>query len=116
MAKKRGNLTVFLNAFKKDEEEKRIMTSHSGLMVKLAGFRSTYLDRFVNQTPNNPRCVKRKKGYASRCDKPAKVGYQSVYDMSVVFWCCGIHKQILMKYVIRGSFYLLTQGREIKAT
>jgi len=43
-------------------------------------------------------------GYVSRCDKPAKVGFMSMYDPSIVFWVCGIHKRVLMKYVDRGSF------------
>jgi len=54
---------------------------------------------------NVHRCQKRRKGYVSSCDKPAKFGFRSVHDPLVVFWLCGIHKRTLEKYVTRGSFY-----------
>jgi len=64
---------------------------------------------------SDPRCQKRMKGYVSKCDRPAKVGFMSVYDPDVIFWCCGLHKPRMFKYVHRGSFLLVSQGLEVKA-
>jgi len=95
----------------------RIMTCRSGLTARFPTFLSTYLASYQKYLMNSgPRCQKRRKGYASRCDRPAKVGFMSVYDMDVIFWCCGFHKRILMKYALRGSFFRVSTGIEGKTT
>ena len=88
-----------------------IMAYRSGLTAKSPAFQSTYLASYRKYLMiSHPRCQKRKKGYSSRCDRPAKVGFMSVYDINVIFWCCGFHKRILMKYALRGSFFRVGTG------
>lgn len=92
------------------------MISHSGLTAKSPGFPFTYLASYRKYLMiSKPRCQKRKKGYSSRCDRPAKVGFMSVCDNGVIFWCCGFHKCTLMKYALRGSFFRVGIGIEAKA-
>jgi len=69
--------------------------------------RSTFPGRFRSQEVQvlePDRCTKRAKGYMSTCSKPVKAYFASVYDLSVIFQVCGVHKKIFTKYVERGSF------------
>jgi len=72
------------------------MSAGSGLTAR---FRSQEV-----QVHEPDRCTKRSKGYMTMCSKPVKAYFASVYDLSVIFQVCGVHKKIFTKYVQRGSF------------
>jgi len=83
------------------------MSAPYGLTARSGAFQSTFPGRFrsLEVQVNEPdRCTKRAKGYMSTCSKPAKAYFASVYDPSVIFQVCGVHRKIFTKYIERGSF------------